>query len=87
MNWLEAVAGALLGAAAALLLGGCGTFIGSRCYGDGPYKGVRYDLDFIALEARACPVAVPLYVLDLPFSAAADTVMLPFQIGRIVVED
>jgi len=60
------------------LLTGCGTIANQvnpqRTLS--PYGGVRYDVD------TACDDGGPSYLLllDLPFSAVADTLLLPFEL-------
>lgn len=61
-----------------LALAGCGTFAAIMCgpTGDSPfYSGVRMDVRCIGEKEGWLPV---LMALDIPFSAAADTLLLPY---------
>jgi uncharacterized protein YceK len=70
-------------AALATCLGGCGTFADAMC---GPiddhyfYRGVRMDV-MCAMER---PADLPL-LADIPFSAAADTLLLPLATTGYIV--
>jgi uncharacterized protein YceK len=56
-----------------LLCNGCGTFAGHLASRNGIYQGVRTDFDMVAHEAQVA------FALDIPFSAACDTLLLPFD--------
>lgn len=64
-------------AALVLNLGGCGTFIGTEERGFCPYRGVDEDCKQVSRNFHDGGL---LFVFDLPFSFAVDTVMLPVTI-------
>jgi uncharacterized protein YceK len=67
----------------AICLGGCGTFADAMC---GPiddhyfYRGVRLDV----MAPLENPINLPL-LADIPFSAAADTLLLPLATTAYIV--
>jgi uncharacterized protein YceK len=74
------------------LVAGCasirGTFVEPPEDGNRVYAGTRRDLQDIALDNCECdPIGAvaylmlwPVYVIDLPLSAAADTLLLPYTL-------
>lgn len=67
---------------------GCGTMLSH--FGDcgstpppGVYRGTRFDAACIAAPFASEPHVelLPLGVLDMPFSLAADTIILPFDVA------
>lgn len=53
------------------------------------YAGLRYDTstmgDIVSGKAKkASPIAIPLLLIDLPVSFAADTILLPFTIPEAI---
>ena len=75
----------IVGVAFLGLLGGCQT-MASRKHADPPgaYSGVRRSFEIIEDNADSShprmmwPLAIAICVVDLPFSAVADTVILPY---------
>ncbi len=75
------------------LVAGCasirGTFVEPPKDGSRVYVGTRRDLQDIALENCECdPIGAvaylmlwPVFVIDLPLSVAADTVLLPYTLA------
>lgn len=70
-----------------LLSSGCGTMVSH--FGDcgstppaGVYRGTRFDAACIAAPFASEPHVelLPVGLIDLPFSLAADTIILPFDI-------
>ncbi len=47
----------------------------------GPYPGVRADVDAIAHPSGDLPELSKILILDFPFSAALDTVVLPWDLS------
>lgn len=65
---------------ATVLMSGCGTFadiMSGPTDGQVYYRGVSRDLE--GITGTGLIGLPPLLVLDLPFSAVADTMLLPFQ--------
>jgi uncharacterized protein YceK len=78
----------VLGAVSVGMLCGCATVI-TQGIGGGPYSGVKLDAPLArrllsgdpTLEETGRAVATA-YTIDLPFSAALDTVLLPITVPR-----
>ncbi len=66
--WLRAISVALV----ALSTNGCASSLG-HLFDPCPYTGVQLDL-------KSWDVVGPLMIVDLPFSAALDTVLLPIDL-------
>jgi uncharacterized protein YceK len=64
----------ILGLASLALCSGCGS-MGGRAYGppQQTYIGVRADSEYVS-------DGHPLWLIDMPFSAIADTLLLPFDL-------
>ena len=84
---------------APLLLTGCGTMIsiadGEDRRTNYVYSGVKSNLNFISIcssvKSTGGPgnmgcILTPIMYLDLPFSFALDTVLLPVQGTRLIIE-
>lgn len=68
--WFRVVALALV----ALGTNGCASSLG-HMFGPCPYTGVQ-------LDVASWDVVVPLMIVDLPFSAVLDTVLLPLDLAH-----
>jgi uncharacterized protein YceK len=73
--------------AAGALLSGCGTIISHADGQGGVYSGVSADARLLATvgnETHDIPVvpwAIPLSIFDMPISAVADTLCLPYVLA------
>ncbi len=86
------VRGLGLSAALACLLGGCGTIFDAGTKGPRIYGGVRTDVETIGggdpgSHLDATPILRIASALDLPFSLAADTLILPYTIFNELTSD
>ena len=68
---------------------GCGTIVDcSMRHSDGPriYGGARLYFEGFTIgeEAYWWPLTVLMYLVDLPLSAVADTVILPFTVPYVL---
>ena len=78
----------ILGVAILVLCSGCSTVLSHTATDSvvGPYSGVRLDCDLIGSaneknpDFGATPWIIPFCVIDIPLSAALDTVFLPYDL-------
>lgn len=81
--------GALLFATASLLLAGCGTIADLGGAGGVPpariYGGVRTDVEIVFVGRFKLDALAPLFLIDIPLSAALDTALLPFTVLRALI--
>lgn len=81
-----------MSAALVCLLGGCGTIFDAGTTGPRIYGGLRTDVETIRGGApgshlEATPLLRVASALDLPFSLAADTLILPYTIFNELTSD
>ena len=67
-----------------LLSSGCGRMSEQNHFDKNPqiirvYGGTRFDLDVVS-GRNHCLAGCPMFLVDLPFSFALDTILLPFDL-------